>query len=193
MSLTIVRWALLIPTPWKNGGGTAVDIAWQSEPGSAEGFGWRLNIATIDRSGPFSDFRGIDRDFRLLDGGDLELAVEGEEPRLLKPGGPPFRFPGDRPTFARLLNEEEPCRAFNVLTRRGGFESQLIEQVVDAAVDLRPEGGTLVGVVRAGELVIGSERNPVRLGTLDAFVVSERVTAHSAGEASLLLVHLNRA
>ena len=190
MGLMIVRWASLTPTSWKNGGGTAVDIAGQPEPGMTEGFDWRVNIATINRSGPFSDFPGIDRDFRLLDGGALELTVEGERSRLLKPGGVAYRFPGDRPTFARLVDEARPCRAFNVLTRRGGFESRVRERAVDGALALKPEGDLLVGVLRSGELTIGKGTTSERLGPLDAFVASKSVSVGPSSRAVLFLADL---
>ncbi len=190
MGLTIIRWASLTPTPWKNGGGTAVDIAGQPASGAAEQFDWRVNIATIARSGPFSDFPGIDRDFRLLDGGALELSVEGDAPRLLEPDGPAYRFPGDRPTFARLVDEAVACRAFNVLTRRGAFVSRVDEQVVSDSLVLRPEGDTVVGVVRSGEIAVESVANSARLGPFDAFVASEPVSVGSTSKGTLLLVRL---
>lgn len=190
MRLRIVRWASLTPTPWKNGGGTAVDIAGQQEPGAAEGFDWRINIATIARSGPFSDFPGIDRDFRVLDGGRVELAVEGDPPRQLMAEGPEYQFPGDRPTYARLIRDDQPCRSFNVLTRRSVFASEVREVVLERPAVLLPEGETLVGVVRSGTIDVELGADLHRLGPLDAFVTSEQVPAHTTGEASLFLVHL---
>lgn len=192
MGLRIVRWASLTPTPWKNGGGTAVDIAGQPEPLTNERFDWRINIATITRSGPFSSFPGIDRDFRVLDGGGVELAVEGNLPRLLTPGGPSYRFPGDCPTYARLLRDDEPCRAFNVLTRRCAFVSEVREIVIERGEVFRPEGEAVVGVVRRETLDMMAGTEQQRLGPLDAFAASEQVSVHSIDEVELFLVNLIR-
>jgi len=191
VALKIVRWESLTPTPWKNGGGTAVDIAGQPEPMTNEGLDWRVNIATIARSGPFSNFPGIDRDFRVLDGGGVELAVEGQPPRLLMADGPGYRFPGDRPTYARLLRDDQPCRAFNVLTRRGVFVSEVKEVVIERDEVFRPEVGAFI-VVRSGTLEVEFGADLHRLGLLDAFVTSERVSVHTTDEVELFLVNVTR-
>ncbi len=192
MSFRIIRWASLSETPWKNGGGTAVDIAGAPESGSWDDFDWRVNVATIARSGPFSDYPEVDRDFRVLDGGGVELAVEGSSHRTLLAGGVAYRFPGDRPTLARLVDEAEPCRAFNVLMRRGRITADVRELVIGRAQTLRPTGNLLVGIVRSGSIGVGSGVTLERLGALDAFVTTESVEVEVApyGEARLLLVQI---
>lgn len=190
MAINIVRWATLRPASWKNGGGTAVDILTAPPGASVEDFDWRVNVATVARSGPFSDYPGVDRDFRVLDGGDVELAVEGSSRRTLLAGGAAYRFPGDRPTFAQLVDEAEPCRAFNVLTRRGRITRDVCELVIGSPRTLWPTGTVLVGIVQCGSIGVGPDATPERLGTLDAFVTSESVEVEPFSEARLLLVQI---
>ena len=193
MAVEIVRWDALVETPWKNGGGMAVDIA--MSPGSDASdprtpFGWRINVATIARSGAFSDYPEIDRDIRVLDGGPVELAVDGQPACLLHPGEEAFRFPGDVPTFARLPGR--PCRAFNVLTRRGRFRSDVRAVDIPAAlvVPVPVPGATLVGFVVDGSIEVEGDTEPARLGPFDAFVASHQVAVSGSAGGRLIFVDL---
>lgn len=190
MSIRIVRWESLSATPWKNGGGTAVDLVVSPEDASVDDFEWRINIATIARSGPFSNYPEIDRDFRVLDGGELELDVDGTR-QLLVAGGASCRFPGDRPTYARLLDESIPCRAFNVLTRRGLFTCDVSELVIGMTEHLDPGTDVLAGIVRSGSVEVTMGTEPERLGSLDTFVAFEPVTLQADAQATVLLVRIS--
>ena len=57
------RFALadLSPTPWKNGGGSTREIVCRPPGAGMDSFEWRVSIATIAQSGPFSVFAGVDR------------------------------------------------------------------------------------------------------------------------------------
>lgn len=91
--------------PWKNGGGLTHEIA-------ADDF-WRVSIATIDREGPFSEYRGYDRTIVAIEGDPVELQV-GSETIALTPYEP-FEFAGEEPVYARVRGR---ARDFNVMTRR---------------------------------------------------------------------------
>ena len=56
-----------VVSPWKNGGGTTTEVAAFPPGAPLENFGWRVSIAQVARSGPFSLFPGIDRTLALLD------------------------------------------------------------------------------------------------------------------------------
>ena len=57
------RFALadLSASPWKNGGGSTREIVCRPPGAGMDGFDWRVSVATIARSGPFSVFTGVDR------------------------------------------------------------------------------------------------------------------------------------
>ncbi len=97
--------------PWKNGGGLTREIAVAL---SGDRVLWRLSIATIQRDGPFSEFRGYDRTIVALDGGSVELEVEGE--RVALDRGAPYDFPGEAKVLCRVTGGA--ARDLNVMTLR---------------------------------------------------------------------------
>src|SRR3954469_7451139 len=84
---------------WKNGGGTTTELA---RDGAGDAFAWRLSVAEIERSGPFSEFPGYERTIMLLEGGGMELTVGSRTVRLARPLQP-FVFDGAAKTTCRLL------------------------------------------------------------------------------------------
>lgn len=104
--------------PWKNGLGVTREIA-IDPPGASmsdAGFRWRLSIATVDQSGPFSSFPGIDRTIMVIDGKGMELTVAGQAPQRLDRCFLPFSFPGDAATECKLI--DGPIRDFNLMVNR---------------------------------------------------------------------------
>ena len=54
--------------PWKNGGGETTEIAVSPEGAGLDDFDWRVSMARVESSGPFSLFAGIDRTLAILEG-----------------------------------------------------------------------------------------------------------------------------
>ena len=101
------------PSPWKNGGGTTRElIAWPQ----ADDWLWRISVAEVTRSGPFSRFEGIERWFAVLEGDGVALSTHGERHRLTADSAP-LRFDGGLATDCELLGG--PTRDFNLMTRSG--------------------------------------------------------------------------
>jgi hypothetical protein len=105
-----------IATPWKNGGGVTCEILAWPEGAGFEDFDWRVSMAEVAASGPFSRFAEVDRVLVVLDG-RLRLTVEGLPSFDLSLDSPPAAFPGDAPAYAELL--EGPVLDLNLMTRRG--------------------------------------------------------------------------
>lgn len=104
--------------PWKNGLGFTREIA-IDPPGASmnyAGFRWRLSIATVNQSGPFSSFPGIDRTIMVIEGKGMELAVAGQAPQRLDRCFVPFSFSGDAATECKLI--DGPIRDFNLMVNR---------------------------------------------------------------------------
>ena len=57
--MIILRASSYRTVAWKNGGGMTREIL--REPAEPTPFDWRLSLATIDSSGPFSAFAGYQR------------------------------------------------------------------------------------------------------------------------------------
>jgi environmental stress-induced protein Ves len=115
VKLTPLPAAARIATPWKNGGGFTREVA-ASPPGAGMGdFDWRVSIADVEASGPFSIFPGVDRVLTVLSGA-MRLRIEGRPPVLLTPEYGPFAFPGDVACQSEVLS---PVTDLNLMVRRG--------------------------------------------------------------------------
>lgn len=104
--------------PWKNGQGITQEIYVQrSESDAASGgFRFRLSIATVSATSPFSRFPHCDRTIVLLHGDGMMLdSGPGRTKRLDRPYEP-YAFSGDWDTDCTLIGG--PCRDFNVMVDR---------------------------------------------------------------------------
>lgn len=117
-----MRWTHLKPAdgrvmPWRNGGGTTLELA-VDPPGAtlAAGFRWRLSSAEVATSGPFSLFPAMERCLLLLEGAgfDIDFGPRGLV-QLREPLVPAF-FSGDWPAASTLVGG--PCTDLNVMWDR---------------------------------------------------------------------------
>jgi uncharacterized protein len=105
---------------WKNGGGTATEIA--AAHGADGAMAWRIGTAEITRDGPFSDYPGITRIFTVIRGPGVELDFPQGATHALSQDEP-LSFAGAPAPFARL--REGPATAFNLMVSeafRGSVE-----------------------------------------------------------------------
>ncbi|WP_027212003.1 HutD/Ves family protein [Burkholderia sp. WSM2232] len=105
MNATLIPGAALAAAPWKNGGGLTREVASCARA-------WRVSIADIDRDGPFSCLKGVDRLLMVLDGAEITLRGVG-----VLSAFDVARFTGEAPVTAHLANG--PVRVFNLMTYRG--------------------------------------------------------------------------
>lgn len=106
--------------PWRNGGGETAEIALC--PGAGEDFLWRLSLATITRSGPFSTFPGVSRIFTLVEGGPVSLQVGDAETEVVEVGDG-LKFPGDAPVRADVV--AVPSTALNIMYRSDATRARI--------------------------------------------------------------------
>lgn len=99
--------------PWKNGGGTTLEIARAPATGD---FDWRLSVADVREDGPFSSFPGIERHILLVEGAGMHL-VSARRRIELAPDGPGAIFDGAEPFTGRLVGG--PVRDLNLMLRTG--------------------------------------------------------------------------
>jgi uncharacterized protein len=99
MTWTVVQLNEVVPTSWRNGGGTTRElIAW---PDSAA-WQWRASVAEVVQDGPFSSFAGVKRWFAVLQGDGVCLTVDGHLHMLTK-SDQPLAFDGAAQTTCELL------------------------------------------------------------------------------------------
>jgi uncharacterized protein len=107
--------------PWKNGGGETLEVAIFPLGASVDDFSWRVSMARVDASGPFSLFSGTDRILAVLEGA-MNLSVAGRPPVRLSPTSAAHEFPGDAPAHAEVLST---VTDLNVMIRRSEFSAQV--------------------------------------------------------------------
>ncbi|MEO7007390.1 MAG: HutD family protein [Terrimesophilobacter sp.] len=99
-----LRFADYRVTPWKNGNGVTREIASSAVSVGSDALpDWRISMATVTESAPFSSFPGMMRSLGVIDGAGIELTVEGHS-RLIGVGDEPAVFAGDVPASARPLD-----------------------------------------------------------------------------------------
>lgn len=115
--MRILRAADHVPMSWKNGLGVTREVALAPRADGRDGFSWRLSLATIQASGPFSLFPGIDRTIVALAGETLALRSDGRELTRLSALGEPFAFPGE--VMIEGVTEGGATTDLNIMTHRG--------------------------------------------------------------------------
>ena len=109
--LQVIRKASFASVPWRNGGGITHEAA--RVPESGDPFRWRVSVAHIDASGPFSDFSGYLRTMVLLRGTGVALKFNAAESRELRSVGELVEFDGAGQTYCQLL--DGPCVDLNLM------------------------------------------------------------------------------
>lgn len=149
--------------PWANGGGITHEVA-GSPPGSGlSDFDWRISVAEVATSGPFSTFAGVDRVIVLVEGAGMTLHVDGR-PHQLAPHSP-FVFDGAGETTCEVAGR---TLDLNIMTRRG--RAQAAVEVLPPATDhlVTAGGGELIVMTLAGNVCVAAPGGEeIALGALD--------------------------
>jgi environmental stress-induced protein Ves len=121
--MRLIDYKHLLVIPWKNGGGVTRELASDPPDATLDNFLWRISIADVSQSGPFSVFPGIDRVILLLDGAGMHLEfADGQTYDLTVPLRP-YRFRGEEYVHACLAGT--PSRDFNVMLRRDAVDGNV--------------------------------------------------------------------
>jgi environmental stress-induced protein Ves len=111
--MRIVRQSQFKSSPWKNGGGITHEA--MRSPSRGDAFRWRVSVAHIDTSGPFSDFAGYARTMVLLARRGHRIEAVGRyPPRIMRAAGDLAQFDGALGVECELLNG--PCVDLNLMT-----------------------------------------------------------------------------
>ena len=183
----ILRARERVAVPWKNGGGVTRTVAVHPSGSDLETFDWRVSIAEVRSSGPFSIFSGVERHMAVLRG-RLSLSIDGGAALILMADSAPLSFAGDVPAHAAPLGGE--VTDLNVMTRRGRCRAQLRHWPGGAAPFSPHAGATLI--VALGSLTVLTATGELHLEELDAAWVPEGTRgwrASAAGEAGCYLAH----
>ena len=118
MTLHILTPADYRTMPWKNGQGITHEIAVErtEEDLRSGGFVWRMSMAEVGVSAPFSQFPHCDRTIVLLEGEGMILDSGSNGYHELTRPFVPYSFRGEWQTEGRLIGG--PCRDFNLMVDR---------------------------------------------------------------------------
>lgn len=115
MNWQLVALASVAQTPWRNGGGlTSVLAQWPTQGD----WQWRMSVAIVEQSGPFSHFDGIDRWFAVLEGAGVTLQI-ADQTHHLTPHSAPLAFDGAAETACELIDGRTTDFNLMVKQRKG--------------------------------------------------------------------------
>jgi hypothetical protein len=190
--MQIVRQASFKAVPWKNGGGVTHEA--MRVPANGDPFRWRVSVARIDVSGPFSDFTGYERKMVLLKGGGVELRFANGTVRALRTVGEMAEFDGALAARSELI--EGPCVDLNLIVAKSLSE-------VSARVTRLQEMLTVPGIAGEATLVFpidasvaiscGTDRAVLEAWDLALILAGEDVSlagCNAARSAAIFLAHL---
>jgi len=119
VSWNIIRLAQVAPSRWRNGGGMTRELL--ACPDSAD-WVWRMSVAEVAASGPFSRFDGVGRWFAVLGGAGVRLTIDGHSHELTRRSAP-LCFDGASTVHCQLL--DGVTQDFNLMLRSDGASAQM--------------------------------------------------------------------
>lgn len=150
----VIRSSAYRHMPWKNGGGETTEIAVAPTGASLDDFDWRVSMARVATSGPFSPFPAVDRTLCILSGRGIDLSIASQGLVRLDRDSTPVSFPGDAPAGAALV--DGPVEDLNIMTRRGRFRHVLTRVPAERPMRLSRSGAVTLVLFRGAGAVLGA-------------------------------------
>lgn len=183
--MQIIRRSSFKAVPWKNGGGITHEAL--RVPASGDPFCWRVSVAHVAASGPFSDFSGYDRKMVLLKGSGVELRFADGTVRTLRAIGDLAEFDGALAAQCALL--DGACVDLNlIVAKRLPDVHARVARLRDRLTVPAAEGRLLLAfaIDAALELIAGGDREvlePWDLAVIPGELGLKLRAAHSTGAA----------
>lgn len=189
--MRILRAANYRRMAWKNGGGETTEIAVSPQGAGLEDFDWRVSMARVERSGPFSLFPGVDRTLSVLEGEGILLSIADRQPARLTGVSAPYSFPADVAANAELV--AGPITDLNVMTRRGRYEHRVILHEIEEVKDLSLTGTQALLFCPSLDLRVKADAFDERLGRFDAVTLEHpHTTLRIMGCGQIFVIELDR-
>jgi environmental stress-induced protein Ves len=160
---------------WKNGGGETIEIAIEPERASLDAFDWRVSMARVASSGPFSIFPQVDRTLAILEGAEMILRLPGEAEVPLGQGSQPYAFPADIPVDATLTNGE--ITDLNVMTRRGRLRHCMRRMQIAGPMSLSVGADKVFILAHQTAIQVRADGTLAHLAASDSVIVDGSETA----------------
>lgn len=178
--MKLISYESLTATPWKNGGGVTRELACYPAGATMDDFIWRVSLADVAQSGPFSSFPGIDRIITLLDGDGMQLQFADGRQHDLVQVLTPFAFRGEDKLHAELAGT--PSRDFNLMLRRDAAQG---------TVEVRRASGRVA--TGASTMLLFCSAGQWKIGDVDLHVGDALVLEQTPSDTSLNAIAANSA
>lgn len=186
----LIPFAGLSPVPWKNGGGSTIEIAIGPADAGFDDFDWRVSLATIAEDGAFSQFPGVDRTLALVEGHGMTLQIDGE-PTLISDAVPVVAFDGSSEVHAKLSRGQ--TTDYNVMSRSDRCWHQFGRRRLsgDSTFVARADV-TVLFLAEGDSLQMASDDERIGLVRFDAVVLEQgTVWKLEAGQATIYIVDVH--
>jgi environmental stress-induced protein Ves len=180
-----------VAMPWRNGAGVTQEIA--CRPASGSDFVWRLSLAKVTTSGPFSNYSGYRRSVTLIDGAGFRLDFGDDDSILLDSVGTTALFSGGASTVCTLIDGpssdlslvvREPGAIVSV-TRHRSNASQMTPLRAGALSAVFCLGGQIILTVADDPMGTGQEREDFELALHDTLLIGPDARALSVGPSPI--------
>ena len=168
--------------PWKNGGGVTREITSAKDDKTGADFLWRVSIATISASGPFSRFDDVDRTIAVLSGNGIRLS-HADGTTELTTSAPPYAFAGETPVYADVIAGE--TSDLNAMSLRHRFRQDMRMHLVSHETTIQSTADHSV-LVFGGPMTMSHQGGHLAAEAFDAVVdiASGSILTLSASEVT---------
>jgi uncharacterized protein len=167
--IKVIRRASFTATPWKNGGGITHEAI--RVPPTGDAFLWRVSVAHIDASGPFSDFAGYDRKMVLLRGRGVALEFGSGDKCALRSIGDWAEFDGAMPARCELL--DGGCVDLNLMVSKSLRTAARVERLSGLELVAASQGETTLIFAIQDPLCLESGGQSLRLEPWDLAILQD--------------------
>lgn len=155
-------------------------------PADGDPFRWRVSVAHIDASGPFSDFAAYNRTMVLLRGAGVALKFGHGQQTVLRQPGDLAEFDGGLATHCELL--DGACVDLNLMVAKPVHAAVRVARIADElAVHAAPFASTLIFSLAEPLLLTSDAGESEPLEPWDLAVLSQvggRLSRRSLGNLS---------
>lgn len=158
--------------PWKNGGGSTIEIAVSPPGATLDDFDWRISMAHVATPGPFSCFPGVERTIAVLNSAGMRLSIADAAPVVLDRTSQPHSFAGDVSASATLI--DGPVDDLNIMSRRARYTHRMTRRQLSGAFVLPFETGMVAMLPRGGHVEVGFGTTSIAVADGDTIILEDQ-------------------
>ena len=181
MTWNMVHLNDVVPTPWRNGGGTTRELLAWPDPAAWQ---WRASVAEVVQDGAFSSFAGVKRWFAVLEGEGVCLTVD-DQMHMLTTSDQPLAFDGAAVTSCKLLGGL--TQDFNLMTQGGATARVLRVRGSFQMIATTPKIIAAYAHKERATMKIGNDVHELSRRSFGWVRVQATTSVHALGDDALLM------